>query len=299
MDSWQVLWENRVLWIGFSMIFLVVQTHLLYCMYEGENGVYIAVWPSCQTDDHQQDHIFCKGSWDTYYSKLHFPIVLSEGWSTCYPVPSLLGYCRCLQGFVCLSFLALVSILCHFNLLTKQKLDWPPLRNRRDNYNNYNNHKHNNNSRNCIQPLLVTPWTCLMEGQETLSNGPYSWKIHKSLAQLVPMGMAWAWGAQWFWMESADSLLHWTWRHLNYVSVLRTSVSVEVPVGGSFWLSWWSPKHPEPPYWYTRFPTSEAQLLSGIPKKRCEGRYNERPSFTMVSSSELHQWHSITIYWSP
>lgn len=87
--------------------------------------------------------------------------------------------------------------------------------------------------------------------------------------------------------------------HLNYVSVLRTSVSVEVPLGGSLWLSWWSPKHPEPPYWYTRFPTSEAQLLSGIPKKRCEGRYNERPSFTMVSSSELHQRHSITIYWSP
>ena len=51
-----------------------------------------------------KDHIFCKGSWDTYYTKLHFPIVLSEGWSTCYPVPSLLGYCRCLQGFVCLSF---------------------------------------------------------------------------------------------------------------------------------------------------------------------------------------------------
>lgn len=118
MDSWQVLWANRVLWIGFSMIFLVVQTHLLYCMYQGENGVYIAVWPSCQTDDHQQDHIFCKGSWDTYYTKLHFPIVLSEGWSTCYPVPSLLGYCRCLQGFVCLSFLALVSISGHFNLLT-------------------------------------------------------------------------------------------------------------------------------------------------------------------------------------
>ena len=27
-----------------------------------------------------------------------------------------------------------------------------------------------------------------MEGQETLSNGPYSWKIHKSLAQPVPRG---------------------------------------------------------------------------------------------------------------
>ena len=37
---------------------------------------------------------------------------------TCYPVPSLLGYCRCLQGVVCLSFLALVSISCHLNLYT-------------------------------------------------------------------------------------------------------------------------------------------------------------------------------------
>lgn len=62
-----------------------------YCMYEGENGVYIAVWPSCQTSDHQQDHIFCKGSWDTYYSKLHFPIVLSEGWSHMLPGTLIAG----------------------------------------------------------------------------------------------------------------------------------------------------------------------------------------------------------------
>lgn len=205
MDSWQVLWANRVLWIGFSMIFLVVQTHLLYCMYEGENGVYIAVWPSCQTDDHQQDHILCKGSWDTYYSKLHFPIALSEGWSHMLPGTLIAGFLplfagRCLLEFSCASFYFVSFQFTHKTEAGSASPSQPEQRPQQL------QQPQAQQLQKLYTTTFVTPWTCLMEGQETLSNGPYSWKIHKSLAQPVPRGMAWAWGAQWFWMESADSL---------------------------------------------------------------------------------------------
>ena len=86
--------------------------------------------------------------------------------------------------------------------------------------------------------------------------------------------------------------------------------------------SWWffmttlMITHPDPS-WDTRFPTSEAQLL-GIPKKHSEGHCNEtfiydglqlgtsclKPSIRVyVKRSDffprpLHQWHSITIYYS-
>lgn len=107
---------------------------------------------------------------------------------TCYPVPSLLGYCRLLEfsgaSFYFVSF--------QFTHKTEAGLASPSQPEQRP------QQLQQPQAQQQLQKLYTTTFvtTCLMEGQETLSNGPYSWKIHKSLAQLVPMGMAWAWGAQ-------------------------------------------------------------------------------------------------------
>ena len=105
-------------------------------------------------------------------------------------IPHATRYPHCWVTAVCLSFLALVSISCHFNLLTKQKLDWPPLRNRSNDHNNYNNQQPQAQQlQKLCTTTFVTPWTCLMEGQETLSNGPYSCKIHKSSSKGHGLGL--------------------------------------------------------------------------------------------------------------
>ena len=122
----------------------------------------------------------------------------------------------CLLEFSCDSFYFVSFQFTHKN---RSWIGLPP-RNRRNNYNNYNNHKHNNNSRNCIQPLLWhherALWKVKKRFRMDLTAGKYT-SLWRSQFQ---GGMAWGWGAQWFWMESADSLLvsvHWTWRHLNYI----------------------------------------------------------------------------------
>ena len=134
----------------------------------------------------------CKGSWDTFYSKLHFPIVLSEGWSHMLPGTLLAGWLQlfaglCLLEFSCHSF---YLVAFQFTHKTEAGLASPSQPEQRL--------QQSQQLQQLLQKLYTTtfvrPWTCLMEGQETLSNGPYSWKIHKSLAQLVLVGMVWAWG---------------------------------------------------------------------------------------------------------
>ena len=230
---------------------------------------------------------------------------------TCYPVPSLPGYCRLLEfsgaSFYFVSF--------QFTHKTEAGLASPSQPEQRP---QQLQQPQAQQLQKLYTTTFVTPWT----RPYGRSRNAFEWTLQLQNTQVSgaasskgawlglggPSDFGWKVPTR-FYIEHAD-----TW---NYVSVLRTSV--EVPLGGSLWLSWWSPKHSEPPYWYTRFRT-EAQLLSGIPKKRCEGRYNERPSFTMVSSLELawnlpyesmwsgrffprplnplHQWHSITIYCS-